>query len=603
MDPVIVTSPAPARAPSTATGASRSRARWAHLYRPPLHLVVLSGVLMLSLALRLWGIKQGLPYSYNSDEASHFVPIAVGFLGGDLNPHYFLNPPAYTYLLYAVLVLWYGGGHGLHHAFVTDPTAVYVVARVVAAVLGTVAVWLTYLAGARLFGRWAGVLAAAVLGLAFLPVFYSHLALNDSPVLAPVALALVGVAGIVRRVRDSSTNFGAECPTGGHESPKFARQAVDYAVAGLGIGLAAATKYTGGFILLCLLVAAAFDARTDRRAAGQRVAIGLAVALAAFVIADPYAVLNHHAFLSGLSYQASAVGTSKLGASTSNGWLYYLWTFTWGLGWVPALAALAGGALLIARRRAIEAAVLLPAIVLYVVYIGAQERFFGRWLMPIIPLVAVLAAFAVAEALVWARRRLPAAALAAAAVGAAVLLLGQSVAADVHDDLVLSRPDTRNLARAWMVRHIPAGSRLVIEPVVPGNWGSRWRQYPTYLAQLPDGRTKPIHVDQYESYLFPGLLSSYVARGYCWVMTGSQQAARAYVNPAAARGAVAYYAALARRGRLVYRVSPYSSGARPPAFNYDWAFDYYPNQYRLPGPAISIYRLHGGRCDTARAAR
>ena len=68
------------------------------------------------------------------------------------------------------------------------PTEVFVVARVVAAVLGTVAVWLTYLAGERLFNKTAALLGAAIFGLAFLPIFYSHLALNDVPALAPVAL-------------------------------------------------------------------------------------------------------------------------------------------------------------------------------------------------------------------------------------------------------------------------------------------------------------------------------------------------------------------------------------------------------------------------------
>ena len=560
---------------------------------------------MVSLGLRLWWIKQGLPYSYNSDEASHFVPKAVGFLGGDLNPHYFLNPPAYTYLLYVVLLAWYGGSHALHTAFLHDPTSVYVVARVVAAVLGTVAVGLTYLAGARLFGRAVGLLAGAVIGVAFLPVFYSHLALNDAPTLAPVALALVGVAGIVRRCRGdrgsaapSAANFvaGVRNTVPGNQGSRW--PALDYGLGGLGLGLAAATKYTGGFVLVCLLAAFAFDVRTGRAAASRRLAVALAVALVAFVAANPYALLDLRDFLSGLSYQASAVGTTKLGTNPSNGWLYYLWTFSWGLGWVPALAALGGGVWLIVRRRWLEALVLLPAILAYVLYMGDQQRFFGRWLMPVFPLVALLAAFAVVEALRWAGRRLTGLGVGALAVGSSVLLLAQGVAADVHNDRVLSRPDTRGLARAWLVKHVPAGAAVVIEPVVPAGWGTRWRAFPVYLAHLPGGRTRAIHVDQYESYLSPRLLSTYVGQGYCWVLTASQQSGRAFVRPAGAPGAVAYYAALARRGRLMYRVTPYASGSRPPAFNFDWSFDYYPGQYRLPGPAISIYRLTGGRCGS-----
>src|SRR5579859_7153691 len=115
------------------------------LYGPALILL-----LAVAFALRVWGIKQGLPYSYNSDEATHFVPRAIGFFGHDLNPHYFLNPPAYTYLLYIVFELWFGSADAVRHLYTTDPTAVFVVARVAAAGLGTLSVLLLYLAGRRL---------------------------------------------------------------------------------------------------------------------------------------------------------------------------------------------------------------------------------------------------------------------------------------------------------------------------------------------------------------------------------------------------------------------------------------------------------------------
>ncbi len=201
------------------------------------HRPLLVALLIVTFLLRLWGIKQGLPYSYNVDEATHFVPRAIAFFGHDLNPRYFLNPPAYSYLLHIVFELWFGGADGVQKAYATDPTAVYVVARVVAAVLGTLAVWLTYLAGTRFFNRNIGLLAAAIFGLAFLPIFYSHLALNDVPTLAPVALSLYGAASVMRRGRRR-----------------------DYVIAGIGIGLAAATKYTGGVTVLCLCGAFVCDA-------------------------------------------------------------------------------------------------------------------------------------------------------------------------------------------------------------------------------------------------------------------------------------------------------------------------------------------------------
>ena len=79
-----------------------------------------------------------------------------------------------------------------------------------AALLGTLAVWLLYLAGARLFDRGVALLAAALEAVAFLPVFYAHLALNDVPTLAPLTLSLVGTAGVLRkgRARDYADRGG-----------------------------------------------------------------------------------------------------------------------------------------------------------------------------------------------------------------------------------------------------------------------------------------------------------------------------------------------------------------------------------------------------------
>src|SRR3954467_15422533 len=147
-------------------------------------------VLAAALALRLWGVKQGMPYAYNADENAHFVPGAIGLFGHGWDPHYFVNPPAYTYLLHVVFQVWFGGRAGVSNTYALHPTEVFVVARVTAAVVGTLAVWLLSLAGAKIADRRVGLLAAALMAVAFLPVFYSHLALNDVPTLAPIALSL-----------------------------------------------------------------------------------------------------------------------------------------------------------------------------------------------------------------------------------------------------------------------------------------------------------------------------------------------------------------------------------------------------------------------------
>jgi len=553
---------------------------------------ILGALLIATLVLRLWGIKQGLPYIYNVDEESHFVPKAITFFSHSLNPHYFLNPPAYSYVLNIVFELWFGGRDAVMRAYTSNPTEVFVVARVVAAVLGTIAVWLTYLTGKRLFGRGVGLMASAIFGLAFLPIFYSHLALNDVPTLAPVALSLYGIAGVLKRGRLS-----------------------DYLIAGVGVGLAAATKYTGGITMLCLLVAAICNAvGSEHRHVPRRLLAGLAVALAAFLLANPYALLDFSSFIQGVRQQASETDAAKLGSSPVGGIDYYLWTFTWGLGWAPAVASVIGSVLLVARRRLTLALVLIPAPIVFIIFMGEQERYFGRWLMPVFPIAAILAAYAAVELIKFiSRARAVRPEFAAALV--AVLLLAQSVTAVVHNDEVLSRPDTINTTRAWMVNHIPAAAKIVVEPMVPANWvydldrslpatpsGERWQPFNTAITNidtdyhaLPPQTYRTVAPDQYESTLRPPLLHLYVANGYCWVIVSSLQAGRAYVKPRVPK-AIAYYAALAKYGTLMFHISPYSPGASAVPFNFDWSIDYYPRQYRLPGPEISVYQLHGDKC-------
>jgi 4-amino-4-deoxy-L-arabinose transferase-like glycosyltransferase len=569
----------------------RVRGRSLDLHRPLLGIVLLA-----TFGLRLWGIKQGLPYSYNVDEATHFVPRAIAFFSHDLNPQYFLNPPAYSYLLHIVFELWFGSGDAVSRAFATNPTEVFVVARVVAAVLGTISVWLTYLAGERLFGRTVALLGAAIFSVAFLPIFYSHLALNDVPTLAPVALSLYGVSGVLRR--------------------GWRR---DYVIAGAGIGLAAATKYTGGVTVLCLIAAAICDGAGGAvLVALRRTGLALLVALIAFVIGNPYAVLDFSAFQTGISTQASLAGGAdpvKLGTTAGSGTAYYLWTFTWGLGWAPSLAALGGSVLLLARRRLTMALVLLPAPIAFILYMGDQQRFFGRWLMPVFPIVALLGAYGAVELVRWLIRTGRAPALIAAPL-AAVVMLGQGLASSIHNDGVLARPDTRNLARQWMVAHVPAGAKVVVEPVVSDNWaadighsltatlsGTRWQRFPTYETDVdPQGRLLPagerrfVLVDQYERTLRPELLNEYISSGYCWVVIGSLQAGRSFAQPKIVPSAIAYYASLANHAKLLYHVSPFSNNRHAVPFSFDWSIDYYPAQYARPGPEISVYRLTSGKC-------
>ncbi|MGH2945369.1 MAG: ArnT family glycosyltransferase [Solirubrobacteraceae bacterium] len=546
--------------------AARPAARPRAGRRVPAWPLAIAALLAGAVALRVWGVQHGLPYVFNADENAHFVPRAIGMFGHTYNPGYFVNPPAFTYLLHVAFWVRWGGREAVGDAFAADPTAAFTIARVLAGVLGAAAAGLLVWAGARLFDRRVGLLAGALLAVAFLPVHYGHLALNDVPALAPLCLSLVGAAGVYRHGRLR-----------------------DYALAGGALGVACAVKYTSGIVLLCLLAAAAVG--PGRRLSG--LALAAVLALAGFLVANPYALFDWETFRAGLEKQSetSADGGGKLGLVGESGVLYYLGTTTWGLGWVPAVAA-AGGAVWLAARRWPLALILVPAPVVFLLFMGMQDRFFARWLLPVYPMLALLAAWVVVE--VAGRRRW------ALALGA-VALCAQGLVFSIHNDTVLARDDTRELAREWMVEHIPAGTKIVVEPIAPHQWawdpegpndatgsGARWNKWPTSKS-----RGRVVKLEDYERTLRPGLLGSYVRGGYCWLVRGSTQYGRALVEPEEVPGAIAYYEALRGRGERVYRVSPLSGGEPVDDFSFDFSFNAYPLSYARPGPEIQIYRL----CD------
>ena len=551
-------------------------------------------LLLFAFLLRIWGNGHGLPYAYNADENAHFVTRAIGLFGHDWDPNYYVNPPAYTYLVHLVLGVWFGGRAGVSNAFAADPTQIWLISRTIAAVLGTVAVWLLYLAGTRLVDRRVGLLSAGIFAVAFLPVFYAKLALNDVPTLAGVCLGLWGAAGILRNGRLR-----------------------DYVWAGLGLGLACATKYTGGIVLAPIVAATAVQFVAGGRSGAVRglVVVGVG-AMASFIAANPYALLDFSSFWEGVTHQSEASGDAagKLGLTQDSGYAYYLWSFGWGLGWVPLIFAVGGAVRLwFDERRLVW--LLVPAVLVFFAFMGSQERYFGRWLMPVFPFVCILAAYAAIELADWLGSFSPA--LRPTLVAAAVVVLcGQGFVYSLHSGLVLSREDTRNIARDWMVANVPPTTKIVVEPVVPDQWaqdigkpspisrnGNRWNKFPLSRSNV-DPKTREtltgegviVNIEDFEKVLRPELIDTFEQQQYCWVVVGSTQRGRAEVEPREVPEALAYYRSLESRSRVAYAVSPYAKGKGPVAFNFDWTFNYFPLAYNRPGPTMTVYRLTGGRC-------
>jgi cytochrome c-type biogenesis protein CcmH/NrfF len=318
-----------------------------------------------------------------------------------------------------------------------------------------------------------------------------------------------------------------------------------------------------------------------------------------FGVTTPYFFVHPVTALYQIKNQANAAGgTAKLGQSQEGGFAYYLKSFTWGFGWAAIAAAVAGAVLELRRDRTRGLMLVLFPVALFV-YMGTQSRYFGRWMLPMYPVLALLAGVAI----VWLAQRVRARVVVQALVGAAVVagVLVQPLAADLRTSEVLGREDTRQVLRDWLVARYPRGLRVVIEPAVPDSYyglaggdSERRKQFIRGFirdirrqagADAPEGTNST-----YANTLRPGLVDDYRRTGFCLVATMSVIRGRA--ENAALPEALAYYRRLRLESTQLLDLRPYDRGRGPVPLHYDFSYNYYPTAFHRPGPEVKLYRLH-----------
>jgi hypothetical protein len=262
----------------------------------------------------------------------------------------------------------------------------------------------------------------------------------------------------------------------------------DLLLAGLWAGLAAATKYNAGLVLLAGIAAwwlrtsppfplsckqaeggAVTDGSTAPREANFASAPGtpsaclqergkggevwtslaalVAAALTGFLFGCPGALLNTPRFLADLGFEAEHVRTGHglVFVNTLPGWLHHVVAnLPWALGHLLALLAVVAVIGTVVRRRPGDV-VLLVFMVPYYLLVGAAEVKFARYLLPILPPLALLiAAFFVGEGAPGGPRwRVPRLGLLALGMAHALLL-------SLGFNEVMTGPDPRDQAAAYV---------------------------------------------------------------------------------------------------------------------------------------------------------
>jgi 4-amino-4-deoxy-L-arabinose transferase-like glycosyltransferase len=317
--------------------------------------------------------------------------------------------------------------------------------------LGTI--WLTWSLARQFFGPRAGLAAALLLALNPIHITWSQIIRSDMMACVFMLLCLQSCAAIAQTGRQR-----------------------DYGFAALWLGLAIATKWPFALSGLAIGTATLFAMRTgvlDRRTAIIRLAGSGIAAICVLFVVSPYLLIDYPTVLKNLQGEGQA---HHLGANGGSFWYNLLWyiggPIHTGFG-VLGLVLIALGSLHLFRHRQ-AMAVLAPVAVGFLILFCSQRLIWERWVLPLMPIGAIIAAAGLVKLADllnrphrarWVRWA-PVAVLIAVAVP-----LGARAWADGRARM----NDTRQLASAWARQHIPAGSRVLIEHNAFDMVGQHWQ--------------------------------------------------------------------------------------------------------------------------------
>lgn len=393
---------------------------------------VLLTITALALGLRLFGIGWDGWHYFHPDERRVAEAVAtISFSPLQLDPRFYAYgsfPMYVTRLAVAGAKLFYPG--------ISEYDLAVRVGRGLAALWGAATVFLLGLLGRRLFGEGVGLLAAALLALTVTHLQNSHFLTNDVPltflVLAALALLLRAVDGV------STRHWGA---------------------AGAVVGLALATKISAAPLGLPLGLGLAVFAvrRGSLRAALAAGAAASGAAMAAFLLAQPYAVLSHTRFVADVLEQSRMVRQAGLYPYTHQYvgaplLLYEVRELVlWGMGPLPGVVALVGLLTRLRRRTPAAEWLLLAWVVPFLLINASFEIKYPRYLLPIVPLLCLWGAAVLTH---WAERG-----RGGRWLRFAVLALTALYAAAFAS--IYAREHPVRQASAWLYEHVPAGSRVL----------------------------------------------------------------------------------------------------------------------------------------------
>ncbi|MBF6611996.1 MAG: glycosyltransferase family 39 protein [Chloroflexi bacterium] len=421
---------------------------------------LLPGLLLLALAVRVWGVKMGLPYLYHPDEPTYVAIAQNIFKTGDWNPHFFNYPSLFFYLNALAYLPYYliGKLAGIFNspADISAPTMItmgvgaaplpsaILLERGLTVLFGCGSVLLIYFIGKYLFSsRLAALIAAFSMAVSSINVINSRLITPDTFLGFFILLSFWG-----------STLVFLKGKTG------------HYSLAGVAVGLVASTKYNGALIVLALLLAH-FLREGSSGWKDKRLYLALFLGAVTFLLTTPFAIFDYQTFISDLTFEAQhySVGHMGMEGDTFLWYLHYTYTSAGPMALFALLEVVRG---IYIRSKSLIFLSFFP--LLYFVFISSFEVRNDRTLLPLTPFLFLLGASFLVNVLrpLIMRQRVNRRLFTTGVTLLLVATLLYPVLQMLYDTGVfLTGANTREVARSWIARNVPSGSRIALESYSP----------------------------------------------------------------------------------------------------------------------------------------
>ena len=545
------------------------------------HQILIGFILLVALILRIWGANFGLPYLYHFDE--RFYVNTAGKLGSGVLWYSPYAPTGLSNVLFicysALFIIGRITGHftsaqEFMALYRTDPTVFYLTGRLINALLGTMTVFFIYKLGKLVSKPPTALLAAGFLAVAFLHVRDSHFAVPDITMSAFIIISFtIAVLGMqLRRIRYIY-------------------------FAGLLSGLAVAMKWTSlpSFLPIIICATVVSWERQGARLSTQlfkNIIITCASFFLGFALGSPQILINPTPYIDSAKGQytlAKYGGFYIWQVDTLPGWLFYGKTLFYGIGLAMLMLGLIGMVLrlvAVIRKSDLNSVLLLSFPLLYFILMGSTPHYFSRYMLPVIPFLALFSA----EAILFL----------AGFFGRAnkywqygiITLLGiivvvEPFANSIRLDMLLLRPDTRTLAKDWIENNIPDGEKIALEYEVHVPWLA------TPDKPAPRSRRTYEALTMEESGLADHTLEWYRNEEYRYLIASSFIYEVPLVDEQKNAARTEFYRQLDRDLELIQEFKPYSGNTAPP-FNFDEIYGPLISlwQRENPGPTIKIYRVN-----------